>query len=145
MRILGLDIGEKRIGVAISDPLGITAQGLTVIVYENRAAALERLAAICREHDVARIVAGLPLHLSGARGEMAEKVERFAAALEQHTGLPLEFMDERLTSRAAEKTLIAGGVRRRARKEVRDMIAAVLILESYLKSAAPPAGGELQP
>jgi putative Holliday junction resolvase len=138
LRILGLDIGQKRIGVALSDPLGITAQGLTVIVYEDTAGALERLADICREHGVTRIVAGLPLHLSGDRGEAAEKVEKFAAAIEEHTGLPVEFIDERLTTRAAERTLIAGKVKRRARKEVRDMLAAVLILESFLNSAAGP-------
>lgn len=145
MRILGLDIGHKRIGVAISDPLGITAQGLTVIVYENAASALERLAEICREYSVTRIAAGLPLHLSGARGEAVEGVERFAAALEERTGIRVEFIDERLTTRAAERTLIAGKVRRKARKEVRDMLAAVLILESFLKSTAGPAGSELPP
>ncbi|HQE10375.1 MAG TPA: Holliday junction resolvase RuvX, partial [Bacillota bacterium] len=139
MRILGLDIGHKRIGVAISDPLGITAQGLAVIDCKDMAAALVRLADICREHGVARIVAGLPLHMSGDRSEAAEKIEKFAAAIEEHTGLPVELVDERLTSRMAEKTLIAGNVRRKARKEVRDMLAAVLILESFLNRAAGPA------
>ena len=140
MRILGLDIGHKRIGVAISDPLGITAQGVTVITYDHPAAALERLAALCRERSVDRIVAGMPLHLSGARGEAAEGVEKFAAALEARTGIPVVFVDERLTTRAAERTLIAGKVRRSARKKVRDKLAAVLILESYLSSAANPKG-----
>lgn len=134
MRILGLDIGQKRIGVALSDPLGITAQGLTVIVYETMAGALDRLVELCQEHGVTRIVTGLPLHMSGDRGEAAEKVERFAAAIRKRTGLPVEFMDERLTTRAAERTLIAANVKRRARKEVRDMLAAVLILESFLNS-----------
>ena len=140
MRILGLDLGQKRIGVAVSDPLGITAQGLTVIKYEKQAAALERLAAICREYDVTRIVAGLPLHLSGERGAAVKAVEALAAAVEKRTGLPVELVDERLTSKAAERTLIAGNVRRKARKEVRDMLAAVLILESYLGSAVKPKG-----
>lgn len=140
MRILGLDLGQKRIGVAVSDPLGITAQGLTVIKYEKQAAALERLAAICREYDVTRIVAGLPLHLSGERGTAVKAVEALAAAVEKRTGLPVELVDERLTSKAAERTLIAGNVRRKARKEVRDMLAAVLILESYLGSAVKPKG-----
>jgi putative Holliday junction resolvase len=139
LRILGLDIGHKRIGVAISDPLGITAQGLAVIDCKDMAAALVRLADICREHGVTRIVAGLPLHMSGDRSEAAEKIEKFAAAIEEHTGLPVELVDERLTSRMAEKTLIAGNVRRKARKEVRDMLAAVLILESFLNRAAGPA------
>lgn len=140
MRILGLDLGQKRIGVAISDPLGITAQGLTVITYEKPAAALERLAALCREYGVTRIAAGLPLRLSGERGEAAKAAEALAAAIGKRTGLPVEFVDERLTTRAAERTLIAGNVRRKARKEVRDMLAAVLILETYLSSAVKPKG-----
>ncbi len=139
MRILGLDIGQKRIGVAVSDPLGITAQGLTVIPAENLTAALKQLGELCREHSVTRIVAGLPLHMSGARGEAVQKVEEFAAAIEGHTGIPVEFVDERLTTRAAERTLITANVRRSARKKVRDMLAAVLILETYLNSASGPA------
>ncbi|MGI6601237.1 MAG: Holliday junction resolvase RuvX [Dethiobacteria bacterium] len=136
MRILGLDIGQKRIGVALSDPLSITAQGLTVIVYETMVEALDRLADLCREYDVSQIVIGLPLHLSGSQGEAAEKVNRFATALRERTGLPVEFVDERLTTRAAERTLIAANVKRRARKEIRDMLAAVLILESFLNRSS---------
>ena len=136
MRILGLDIGEKRIGVALSDPLGITAQGLTVIEYSSRAQALERLGAICREHDVALIVAGLPLHLNGSRGEAVAGVEKFVGALEAHTGLPVEFVDERLTTKAVERTLIGAGVKRKERKGVRDMLAAVLILETFLSRSS---------
>ncbi len=136
MRILGLDIGEKRIGVALSDPLGITAQGLTVIEYSSRAQALERLGAICREHDVALIVAGLPLHLNGSRGEAVAGVEKFTGALEAHTGLPVEFVDERLTTKAVERTLIGAGVKRKERKGVRDMLAAVLILETFLSRSS---------
>ncbi len=136
VRILGLDIGEKRIGVALSDPLGITAQGLTVIEYSSRAQALERLGAICREHDVALIVAGLPLHLNGSRGEAAAAVEKFAGALAVHTGLPVEFVDERLTTKAVERTLIGAGVKRKERKGVRDMLAAVLILETFLSRSS---------
>lgn len=139
MRILGLDIGHKRIGVAISDPLGITAQGLTVIDCRDMAAALERLAEVCREYGVDRIVAGLPLHMSGDRGETAGAVEKIAAAIEEYTGIPVELIDERLTSRMAERTLIDGKVKRKARKEVRDKLAAVLILESFLNRAARAA------
>lgn len=143
MRILGLDVGQKRIGVALSDPLGITAQALTVIEYENLTAALERLAELCREHEVALIVAGLPLHLDGGRGEAARAVERFAAAAGERTGLPVELFDERLTTKAAERTLLAAGVKRKARKKVRDKIAAVLILESYLRSSGRPGDSKL--
>jgi len=139
LRILGLDIGRKRIGVAISDPLGITAQGLTVIDCGDMVAALERLAQICREYGVAKIVAGLPLHMSGDLGEEAGEVKKITAAIEKYTGLPVELVDERLTTRMAEKVLIDGKVRREARKEVRDMLAAALILESYLARAAKAA------
>lgn len=132
MRILGLDIGHKRIGVALSDPLGITAQGLTVIEYRSKAGALDLLEALCREHGVTLIVVGLPLHLNGSRGEAAGGVVAFASELEIRTGLPVEFVDERLTTRAAERTLISAGVRRKTRKGVRDMLAAILILESFL-------------
>lgn len=136
MRILGLDVGEKRIGVAISDPLGKTAQGMMVLTSQNREAVLQKLAALCLEHDVARIVVGLPLNMDGSRGPAVEAVEKFAAALKRKTGLPVSFIDERLTTRAAEKTLIDGNVRRRARKEVKDMLAAVLILDTYLSNPA---------
>lgn len=136
MRILGLDLGQKRIGVAISDPLGITAQGLTVIAYKTIPEALQRLAELCLEHEITRIVCGLPLHLDGGRGEAAQAVEKFAAAAGERTGLPVELIDERLTTREAERTLLTAGMSRKARKKVRDKVAAVLILESYLRSLA---------
>ncbi len=136
MRVIGLDIGHKRIGVAVSDPLGITAQGLTVIVYEDAADALRKLSSLCREYAAERIVAGLPLHMDGSRGEAVHMVESFTNKLKELTGLPVTLVDERLSSRAAERTLISGGVRRRKRKGVQDMLAAVLILELYLASAA---------
>ncbi len=145
MRILGLDLGQKRIGPALSDPLGITAQGLTVIAYRSRAEALERIARICREHGVTRIVVGLPLHLNGSRGEAAAGVERFAAAIGGHTALPVEFVDERLTTRAAERTLIGAAMKRKDRKEVRDMLAAVLILETFLNRSSLDRGGTEPP
>lgn len=135
MRVLGLDIGHKRIGVAVSDPLGITAQGLMVISYEEEAEALQKLASLCREYEVERIVAGLPLHMDGSRGDAVDLVEAFTDKLKSMTALPVTLTDERLSSRAAERTLIAGGVRRRKRKGVKDMLAAVIILESYLASA----------
>lgn len=135
MRVLGLDIGHKRIGVAVSDPLGITAQGLTVISYEEAAEALQKVSSLCREYEAERIVAGLPLHMDGSRGDAVRLVEDFTDKLKDLTNLPVTLVDERLSSRAAERTLINGGVRRRKRKEVKDMLAAVIILESYLASA----------
>ncbi len=137
MRVLGLDIGHKRIGVAISDPLGITAQGLTVIDYTEESQALQKLAAICKEYDVERIVAGLPLNMDGSSGEAVKFVEQFARKLKEWTGLPVIMVDERLSSRAAERALISGGMRRRGRKAVKDKVAAAIILELYLSAATP--------
>ena len=135
MRILGLDIGHKRIGVAVSDPLGITAQGITVLTYEDSNRVLDKLSEICREYEVEKIAAGLPLNMDGSRGEAVQFVENFTARLKEKIGLPVALIDERLSSKAAERTLIAGGVRRRGRKAVKDKLAAVLILESYLAAA----------
>lgn len=138
MRVLGLDFGHKRIGVAVSDPLGITAQGLAVIHFKRPEEALQELAGLCREYAAERIVTGLPLNMDGTRSEAAREAEAFASRLAELTGLPVTMVDERLTSKTAERTLIAGNVRRKARREVKDMLAAVLILESFL--AAPPEG-----
>ncbi len=132
MRILGLDPGEKRIGVAISDPLGITAQGLEVISYTEPEQALKRLSEICLDYSVGKIVVGNPLNMSGSRGSASELAEIFAESLSGKTGLPVEMLDERLTSGSAEKTLIAGGASRKKRRKVKDKLAAVLILEQYL-------------
>ncbi|MBS3943199.1 MAG: Holliday junction resolvase RuvX [Dethiobacter sp.] len=132
MRVLGLDIGHKRIGVAVSDPLGITAQGLTVVVYENETKAVQALHEICLDYAVERVVAGLPLNMDGSRGEAVRFVEKITGKLNKLSGLPVSLVDERLSSKAAERTLISGGVRRRQRKTVQDMLAAVIILESYL-------------
>lgn len=132
MRILGLDPGEKRIGVAISDPLGITAQGLEVISYSDTDQALNRIYEICLGYSVEKIVVGNPLNMSGSKGSASEQAEIFADSLSSKTGLPVEMLDERLTSGSAEKTLIAGGASRKKRRKVKDKLAAVLILEQYL-------------
>lgn len=132
MRILGLDFGEKRIGVAVSDPLGITAQGLTVISYERPDEALEMTARLCREYAAEEIVVGLPLNMDGSRGAAARAAGEFAARLADLVPIPVRVVDERLTSRAAERALLEGGVRRGTRRKVRDKVAAALILESYL-------------
>ena len=132
MRILGLDPGEKRIGVAISDPLGITAQGLEVISYTEPDQALKRLSEICLDYSVEKIIIGNPLNMNGSRGSASELAEMFAESVSSKTGLPVEMLDERLTSSSAEKTLIAGGASRKKRRKVKDKLAAVLILEQYL-------------
>lgn len=132
MRILGLDPGEKRIGVAVSDPLGITAQGIEIIEYASPDKALDEINSICLKYGVEKIVVGLPLHMSGEKGTAAEKAEEFAEELRRKLNIPVAMVDERLTSSRVEKTLLEGGVRRKKRREVRDKLAAVLILEQYL-------------
>ncbi len=132
MRILGLDPGEKRIGVAVSDPLGITAQGIDVITYTDLEEALARIEGVCSTYSVEKIVVGNPLKMNGSRGSASGKAEIFAKALRNKLGLPVEMIDERLTSSTAEKTLLTANVRRKKRRTVKDKLAAVLILEQYL-------------
>lgn len=134
MRILGLDPGEKRIGVAITDPLGITAQGIDVINYTSLDEALGEIQKICLSYGVERIVVGNPLNMDGTGGPAAEKAMEFAESLQKSLNLEVIMVDERLSSVSAEKTLISGGVSRRNRRNVRDKIAAALILETYISS-----------
>jgi len=134
VRILGLDPGEKRIGVAVTDPLGITAQGIDVISYQDLDTALEKIKAVCREYGVEKIVVGNPINMNGTRGPAAESAALFAKQLRERLELPVEMIDERLTSLSAERTLISGGVSRKNRREVKDKLAAVIILENYLAS-----------
>jgi len=132
VRILGLDPGEKRIGVAVTDPLGITAQGIDVINYQDIETALEKIKAICRDYEVEKIVVGNPINMNGTRGPASENAGQFARILRERLKLPVEMIDERLTSISAERTLISGGVSRKNRREVKDKLAAVIILENYL-------------
>lgn len=134
MRILGLDPGEKRIGVAISDPLGITAQGIEVITYTSLEEALEQIKKICLDYEVDKIVIGHPLNMNGSRGPASEKALLFAARLQQMLGVSVVMVDERLSSVSAEKTLISAGVSRKNRRDLKDKLAATLILELYLSS-----------
>lgn len=132
MRLLGIDPGEKRIGLAISDPLVITAQGLKIIHYTTVEEAIEEIICICREYEISRVVIGNPLNMSGSKGAASEKAEAFAGLLRDKLAVPVVMIDERLTSSSAEKVLISGGVSRKKRKAVKDKIAAVLILETYM-------------
>ncbi len=134
MRILGLDPGEKRIGVAVTDPLGITAQGIDVITFHDLDTALEKVKDICREYEIEKIVVGNPLNMNGSVGPASENAAMFAKKLKEKLELPVDMIDERLTSLSAERTLISGGVRRKERREVKDKLAAVMILENYLAS-----------
>jgi len=132
-RVMGLDIGEKRIGVALSDPLGITAQGFGVIKVEGEKA-LEELKVIVKSYDVKEIVVGLPLSLDGSVGRQAQKVMEMARRIHEVTGIPVSFWDERLTSKEAERLLITADQSRKRRKEVKDKVSATIILQSYLES-----------
>ncbi len=134
MRILGVDPGEKRIGLAVSDPLGITARGLETVHFEDLELALKRIASICSEYEISRIVVGNPINMNGSCGPAAEKAEKLAILLKEKTGLPVYLHDERLTSGRAEKLLIEGGLRREKRRRVKDKLAAALILESFMAS-----------
>ena len=136
-RIMGLDFGSKTVGVAISDPLGITAQGIETITREQEnklRRTLSRIEALIQEYQVTSIVLGLPKNMNNTLGERAEKTLEFKAMLERRTGLEVTMWDERLTTVSAERTLIESGVRREHRKEYVDMIAAVYILQGYLDS-----------
>lgn len=137
MRIMGLDYGSKTVGVAISDPLGFTAQGIETIdrKEENKLRkTLARIEELAKEYQVETIVLGLPKNMNNTLGERAEKTLEFKEMLERRTGLPIVMWDERLTTVEAERTLIESNVRREDRKKYIDKIAAVFILQGYLDS-----------
>lgn len=131
-RIMGLDIGDKTIGVAVSDLMGFTAQGVKTIKRVGKKKDIEELKAIIKERQANKIVSGLPKNMNGTLGPQGEKVIKFCELLEQETGIKIEYWDERLSTVAAERTLIQGNVRRENRKSVIDMVAATIILQGYL-------------
>ena len=133
-RILGLDVGSKRIGIAISDLLGITAQGQQTLQRQNKRLDFERLGKLIREHEIAEIVVGYPLRMSGAEGVQAEKMQGFAEELRQRFQLPVHLWDERLTSAEANRLLRETEMSIRRRGQVVDQMAAVLILQSWMES-----------
>ncbi len=133
-RILGLDIGDIRIGVALSDPLGILASPLAIVNRYDEHEAVEKIATIVRQHEVERVIAGLPLNMDGSMGEQAGKTMSFAAALSRHINVPLEYRDERLSTVSARELL--QGVRKTNRNTRYDAAAAALILQSYLDEVA---------
>ena len=137
MRIMGLDYGSKTVGVAISDPLGLTAQGVEIIrrKSENKMRqTLARIEELVAQYQVEEIVVGLPKNMNNDVGERAEKALEFAEMLRRRTELEVVMWDERLTTVEAERTLIETGVRRENRKKVIDTVAAVFILQGYLDS-----------
>ena len=135
MRVMGLDYGSKTVGVAISDPLGLTAQGIETIwrKQENKLRqTLARIEELISEYQVERIILGYPKNMNNTIGERALKSLEFKEKLEARTGLPVVMWDERLTTAEAERTLMETGVRRENRKQYLDQMAAVLILQGYL-------------
>ena len=137
IRIMGLDYDSKTVGVAISDPLGLTAQGIEIIrrTSENKLRrTLARIEELVREYEVTSIVLGFPKNMNNTVGERGEKSLEFKEMLERRTGIPVIMWDERLTTVSANRTLMESGVRREDRKEYVDMIAAVYILQGYLDS-----------
>ena len=137
MRIMGLDYGSKTVGVAVSDPLRITAQGIETITRkdENKLRkTCARIEALIAEYEVGRIVLGFPKHMNNDIGERAEKAIEFGEMSKRRTGLEVVMWDERLTTVEAERTLIENHVRRENRKKFIDKIAAVFILQGYLDS-----------
>ena len=131
-RIMCIDIGDKTIGVAVSDLMGLTAQGVTTIKRVGKKKDIEAIKQIIAEKQVNKIVSGLPKNMNGTVGPQGEKVQKFCELLKEETNLPIEFWDERLSTVAAERSLIEGNVRRENRKKVIDMLAAVIILQGYL-------------
>jgi putative Holliday junction resolvase len=136
MRIGGLDVGDKTIGVALSDEMGWTAQGLEVIRRKSLSDDLARLAEIARQHRVERWVVGMPRNMNGTYGPRAELTRAFMEKLAEHSGLPVEPYDERMTTMAAERILLEADLSRARRKQVIDKMAAAVILQNYLDGLA---------
>ena len=133
MRVLALDSGEKRIGVAVSDPLGIIAQGVTVITRKDPETDLNEIKKIIEEYKAESVVVGMPINMDGTKGKSAEKVNEFVETLKGRLSIPVYTYDERLSTKESEKFLISADVSRKKRKGVIDKMAAQLILESYLE------------
>ena len=139
MRIMGLDLGSKTVGVAVSDPLGITAQGVEIIRRESEdklRRTLARIETLAKEYQVEKFVLGYPKNMNNTIGERAQKSEAFKEKLERRTGLPVILWDERLTTVAADNAMDEAGLSREKKKNYVDMIAASLILQGYLDSLA---------
>ena len=134
MRILGLDIGDKTIGIALSDPLGYTAQGIKTIIRKSKKADLEELKNLCLQYQVDTIVAGLPKNMNGTIGPQGEKVMSLCELIKNETNLPLKLWDERLTTVAANRAMLEADLSGAKRKKIVDKMAATYILQGYLDS-----------
>jgi len=131
-RVLALDLGKRRIGLAISDELGITAQGLPTLERRNKRADLAALSGLIHSRGVTQLLMGNPLHMSGAEGRQSVWVQEFAAALEKHTGVPVRLWDERLTTVEASRVLRQSGISIEKRAAAVDKLSAVILLQSFL-------------
>jgi putative Holliday junction resolvase len=140
-RILGLDVGSRRIGVAVSDPLGITAQGLETLQRRNKRYDFECLQRVIQEYDVREIVVGLPLRMSGAEGIQSDKMQTFAEEVRKRFRLPVHLWDERLTSAQANRLLRQTDLSIEKRGKAVDRMAAVLILQGWMEQRAGTASG----
>ncbi len=137
MRIMGIDFGDRKIGIAVSDLLGWTAQGVETIVRQpGLEKDLDKIKAIAQKYEVEKIVVGLPRNMNGTIGPQGEKALAFAEKVRYHLELPVETWDERLTTAAAERLLISADVRRAKRRQVIDKMAAAIILQGYLDAHA---------
>lgn len=134
MRMMGLDYGDRRIGVAVSDALQWTAQGIGVVETRRDGQELDEIAQLISQHEVSEIVVGLPKNMNGTIGPRGEICIAFAQSLREKLNLPVHLWDERLTTRSAERTLLEADVSRKKRKSVVDKMAAVLILQNFLDS-----------
>jgi putative Holliday junction resolvase len=133
-RVLGLDVGSRRIGVAVSDPLGITAQGLETLQRKNKKHDFAYLRRVVRDYEIGEIVVGLPLRMSGVEGMQAEKIQVFADELRKYFKLPIHLWDERLTSAEANRLLRETELSIEKRGQAVDRMAAILILQSWMDS-----------
>lgn len=134
MRILAVDYGRRRVGLAVSDELGVAARGLPTVQAHSRSSAVDAVAKAASDVGASAFLVGLPLNMDGSRGPMAEAAESFAAALDRATGLPVRLWDERLTTAAARRALGEIGVGKREKKGALDRMAAVLLLNNYLQA-----------
>ena len=132
MRIMGIDYGEKRFGIALSDPLGITAQGLPTIERTSIQEDIKKIINILQEKEVEEIVLGLPKHLNNTLGDKAKEVLNFIDTLKKHINIPIKTFDERFSTVRANRAMLEGDLSRKKRKERVDTIAAQLILQGYL-------------
>ena len=134
MRILAIDYGQKRIGLAVSDPLGLTAQGIDTIPNLNKKQVMAALLKICKDQEVSEVVIGLPVNMNGSHGPKVAEIMNFIPAMQKELNLPVKTWDERLTSRAAGRLMIEQGLSRERQKATSDRLAATMILQMYLES-----------